>query len=276
MFTRHTYSYVKSQIIRPIIDRLLGRSLPWAEGEEHKRQRAMLSPVFTNENVKTMSDQIYGASDKLVDALRNQIHDSPEPSKPINILDWTSRATLDIIGAVGFGYDFKSGQSDEAKAIASEWKQIVNTGIAFPGFVAPLVMRALPFIVNLPVKAIQAQGAIKVLVKKLAAEIVEGRQGLEEAAKGKDLLSTLLRMQNVQGQELDQLLDHICTFVMVGHETTSATLNFTLMELARNKEMQDRLRKELTEFQGSGPGGEPTYEELQTKLPYLDAVCKEA
>lgn len=62
---------------------------------------------------------------------------------------------------------------------------------------------------------------------------------------------------------------------MVGHETTSAAINFSLLELARNPEMQEKLRKEVTDFVGSGPGGEPTYEEYQSKLPYLDAVCKE-
>lgn len=62
---------------------------------------------------------------------------------------------------------------------------------------------------------------------------------------------------------------------MVGHETTSNALNFALYELARNPEMQDKLRKEITEFVGSSPNGEPTYEEYQSKLPYLDAVCKE-
>ena len=53
-------------------------------------------------------------------------------------------------------------------------------------------------------------------------------------------------------------------------------MNFALLELARNKDVQDKLRRELLEFNGSGPGGEPTYEEYQSKLPYFDAVIKEA
>jgi hypothetical protein len=36
---------------------------------------------------------------------------------------------------------------------------------------APLVLRALPFITDLPVKSIQAQGAIKVRVRELAEEL---------------------------------------------------------------------------------------------------------
>ncbi|KAG8910565.1 hypothetical protein FRC00_007987 [Tulasnella sp. 408] len=101
-------------------------------------------------------------------------------------------------------------------------------------------------------------------------------QNDEGMKNGKDLMSTLLKLnEKAEGADLDQLLDHVCTFVMVGHETTSAAINFSLLELARNPEMQEKLRKEVTDFVGSGPGGEPTYEEFQSKLPYLDAVCKE-
>lgn len=38
---------VKSPVTRPIIERLIGRGLPWAEGEDHKRQRYQLAPFFS-------------------------------------------------------------------------------------------------------------------------------------------------------------------------------------------------------------------------------------
>lgn len=57
---------------------------------------------------------------------------------------------------------------------------------------------------------------------------------------------------------------------MVGHETNAGALNYTLWELARNPHAQAKLREEVMAIQGH-----PTYEDLQTKFPYLDAVCKE-
>lgn len=62
---------------------------------------------------------------------------------------------------------------------------------------------------------------------------------------------------------------------MAGTETTSTTIALGLFELAKNQDFQRRLREEVNEYQGSGPGGEATYAELQTKLPLLDAFCKE-
>lgn len=33
-------------LLRPIIEKLVGRGILWAEGAEHKRQRRILSPAF--------------------------------------------------------------------------------------------------------------------------------------------------------------------------------------------------------------------------------------
>ena len=46
LITQHVYNYTKSPIIRPLVERLLGKGVVWAEGEEHKAQRQMLTPAF--------------------------------------------------------------------------------------------------------------------------------------------------------------------------------------------------------------------------------------
>ena len=53
-------------------------------------------------------------------------------------------------------------------------------------------------------------------------------------------------------------------------------MSMTLLELARQPEVQTALRKEIMEFGGSGPGGQLSYDDLLgSSLPLLDAVCKE-
>ncbi len=56
---------------------------------------------------------------------------------------------------------------------------------------------------------------------------------------------------------------------MVGHETSSSVVHFTLLDLAKNPDKQAKLRDELQKFEG-----ELDYESIQ-KLPYLDAVARE-
>ena len=64
-----------------------------------------------------------------------------------------------------------------------------------------------------------------------------------------------------------------CFFSLVGHETTSVALAFAIWALARHPDIQTKLREELRTIPG-----EPTYDDLMdpNRLPYLDAVCKEA
>lgn len=126
----------------------------------------------------------------------------------VNMLNWCGRATLDIIGSVGFGHDFECGESPEAKAINGSWSQIVRLGMTFEGgFVAPVLLRLFPFMANLPIKAVEVQGQVRAIVRDLALKIVQAREAAGEKP-GKDLLSVLLQMKDKE-LELNALLDHV-------------------------------------------------------------------
>ncbi|KAG8920224.1 hypothetical protein FRC02_001101 [Tulasnella sp. 418] len=215
ILSKNVYDYVKSPVIRPLIERLLGRGIVWAEGEEHRRQRSVLASVFTAEAVRSSDEEIRSATDKLTASLQSHVHHSltsVNSTVRVNILEWTSKATLDIIGSIGFGYDFQCGETPEAQAIFSSWKKTVELGLGTPGLIAQMTLKTFPFITSLPVGAIQAQGEIKTLVKNLAMMIVNERKksGID-FKNGKDLLSRLMILCGEE--DMDQLLDHIATFV---------------------------------------------------------------
>jgi cytochrome P450 len=62
------------------------------------------------------------------------------------------------------------------------------------------------------------------------------------------------------------------TFILAGHSTTSSAICRILHQLALNLDVQDRLRKEVTEARAAN--GDLDYDALMS-LPYLDAVCRE-
>ncbi|KAG8864747.1 hypothetical protein FRB96_003332 [Tulasnella sp. 330] len=279
IFTRHPYDYHKSAFIRPLVERLLGRSLPWAEGDEHKRQRVALAPVFTHESIKRMEPEVRHASDTLVHLIAETINSNSSTKTGDNTIEidpltWTCRATLQIIGSVGFGQDFEMGGSDDAKGILAAVHEVVELGMTPAGFIAPLVLRAFPFITDLPVKAIQAHGKAKTILRRLAAVKVEEKRRMndDKDVGGKDFLSMLLKMQDVYNVELNQILDQLAMFTLVGHDTTAYGISFALYNLAHNKPAQDRLRNELLAFHSS----EPTYDDFSNRLPMLEAVTKES
>ena len=57
---------------------------------------------------------------------------------------------------------------------------------------------------------------------------------------------------------------------MAGSETTSQTLGYAVWELAKNQDKQLLLRDEILSF-----STELTYDDIQSKMPYLDGVTRE-
>ncbi|KAL1949082.1 hypothetical protein VTO73DRAFT_10888 [Trametes versicolor] len=267
--------YVKSPAFRPPVANVLGKGLVWAEGEDHKTQRRIIAPAFSSEAIKGMADDISECSEKLESRLTNHVL-SAGGAATVNITEYTSTCTLDIIGRVAFGHDFKAGQSTEAKEIHASWEGHVNTGLGFGGFVAMLVMRAVPFITllltKLPVEAIRAGGRIREITTKLSMRLLESGSVSE---KGRDIMSILVKAERAGASKggaaltPQQIVDNVNTFIMVGHETTAGSLSFTLLELARRPDVQERLRDEIRRV-----GRDLSYDDIQ-RLEYLDAVVKE-
>ncbi|KAI0918769.1 hypothetical protein AcV7_006907 [Taiwanofungus camphoratus] len=267
---QHSDDYVKSPAFRPPVANVLGKGLVWAEGDDHKKQRRVLATAFSPENLKGMADDISECSEKLESRLTNQVL-SRGGGATVNIVELTSSCTLDIIGRVAFGHDFKSGQSTEAKQIHTSWNGHVNGGLTFGGFIAMLVIRAFPYVTLIPLPAVKAGGRIRQIVIKLSKRLLE-RGSFKES--GKDILSILMKADKERGTKEEgltpqQILDNISTFMMVGHETTAGSISFTLLDLARHPEKQRKLREEVRSY-----GRDLSYDDVQ-RLEYLDAVVKE-
>ena len=66
------------------------------------------------------------------------------------------------------------------------------------------------------------------------------------------------------------------TILLAGHETTSTTISFILLELARNPKVQSRLRDEIrtTEMSVYARGDSQLDVQDVDAMPYLNAVIK--
>lgn len=127
----------------------------------------------------------------------------------LNIMDWTWRVALDIIGRVAFNHDFQCGESEDAKALHRSWVDQANAGLEKMGFIVSLVglyehrgawtlisdygqgllvLRAFPFIARLPLKAIAAQENVKRILQDIGQSMLE--TNLEET-KNNNFLSSI-------------------------------------------------------------------------------------
>lgn len=143
----------------------------------------------------------------MIEKLRDHLSTVSSGDSTVDILQWIGYATLDVIGAVGFGHDFQCGDSPEAQAIGDVLTKAGSAGMELSGFLGPLIIRIFPWILNLPLKAIEAQGAIRRIVGEVFLRIVQNREATGEKS-GKDLLSVLLRMKDLQ-MDMESLLDQV-------------------------------------------------------------------
>ena len=67
------------------------------------------------------------------------------------------------------------------------------------------------------------------------------------------------------------------TVLFAGHETTSNSIGWTLLELARHPDVQKKLRQEIHDMESTvrAQGSTPSQSDIE-QMPYLQAVIKEA
>ncbi|KAF8601606.1 cytochrome P450 [Ceratobasidium sp. AG-I] len=275
---KETYAYVKSPATRPLVERLAGRSLVWAEGHTHKRQRHQLAPFFSTQATHNMFEVINACaqtgSERLAAYINATVDTKHEAT--VDIMDWTWRVTLDIIGRVGFNHDFGCGESENAKAFQHTWKTHVDTTLQKAGFIGFVAVRAFPFITKLPLKTLKDQEEVKRIIHSIGGSMLECDAN---GSKDDNLLSTLARLAATDGSGISnqELLDHVATIIIAGNETTAGSLGFAFHELAQNSAnsgFAPGCSRALQSRATCSPH-EPTYEDYVDKMPWLDAVTKE-
>ncbi|KAF4620578.1 hypothetical protein D9613_000279 [Agrocybe pediades] len=267
---KNVYNYPHSDVLRSRIARLLGKSLGWVEGEnEHRQMRHLVASSLSQESVRQGSSDIFGVAENLCTSLENHIALQGSGSTIINVNEWTSAAALDVIGRFGFGHDFQGGRSTDAVRILNAWGSMVKMAISLQGFVVLMFLRRFHLLNYMPLAALRSQGNVRLTIHAGVAEELVRRENCHEQ-DGYDLLSRLMGAYRSQIISLGELKDHISMFIMSGSETTSQTMSYALWELAKNPEVQAKLRREIMLFHV-----DLSYDDIQDRMPYLDAICKE-
>ena len=152
VLVQRPYDFIKPPGLVTGLGKILGVGVFLAEGEEHKKQRKDLMPAFAFRHIKELYPVFWNKSGELVHALslhsESSYSDGDKPSAGIDVKDWTSRATLDIIGLAGLGRDFDAIKDPDNELIRT-YKKIFSPGrggqiLAALFMIAPWLMRSLP------------------------------------------------------------------------------------------------------------------------------------
>ncbi|KAH9475309.1 Cytochrome P450 monooxygenase 91 [Psilocybe cubensis] len=269
---------------------LFGPGILSSLGEQHRKQRKMLNPVFSIAHMREMVPIFYDVTHKLRDTILEKVKNS---AQEIDLLPWMKRTALELIGQSGLGYSFDSLKEDEPShpyykstqelvPVASKM-MFARMYLGWTTRVGPPKIRRA--IVNLlPWKAAHKIRDITDTMYNTSVEILNSkRQALDngdeavrnQIGQGKDILSILLRA-NMSASGSDRLSDEevigqMSSLTFAATDTTSAALSRVFHLLAKHPDAQARLREEIIEARARY-GGDIPYDELVV-LPYLDAIA---
>ncbi|KAG8774413.1 hypothetical protein FRC12_001982 [Ceratobasidium sp. 428] len=273
--------FPKSERNRKALARILGAGLLSADIEAHKRQRRIMNPSFGQPQIRALVPVFCEKANQLRDIWLDIISSNPE-GVTIDVLQGLSRATLDIIGTTGFGYEFNSLQEGDEDELAKAFAKVFDSDEELTAFI---VIKAITYgALGIPTEETKRLDANIATTKRIGTKIVEDKKALllqEEkdgaTPQGRDILSLLIKSNMAQethgGQAMsdEEVLGQISTFLAAGHETTSTSTTWALYALTLYPNVQHQLRQELL---GAGLGEAPSMAELD-KLPYLDKFLRE-
>ncbi|CEJ05050.1 hypothetical protein RMCBS344292_18998 [Rhizopus microsporus] len=254
----------------PAVLFLGGKNVGFVNGDAWRKQRKIMNPAFHRSMpIQTMASvmpDFFSAIDKYGD-------------EGIPISTIMRDFTLDVLGHTAFGFDFKALKGDP-----DNWTRtyhIINDALFNP--TANMLTSLNPILSIISPERRRILEAIKKLNGMLEAMIKQKRQEVQSNAQAhapeneKDLLTLMLEaQQRGEGLATDEELKHnVSGFFLAGHDTTSETLSFYFYNIAKNKDVQRKLREELNAVLGDKPVDViPTLEQLKS-MEYLNCTIKE-
>ncbi|KAI6111308.1 cytochrome P450 [Pisolithus sp. B1] len=190
----------------------------------------------------------------------------------LDILNWVSRATLDTVGQgkCGGPFDFQLGSPDNAEIPpAKSYQGMMDWPPDTRVFLLRMSIFGTPSVLQIFV-----QEALKYIAESVVKSWVKYTPNhrvarLHEYGDRKGIAS--LAREGEQGY-----LHATCVILFAGHETTSNTIGWTLLELARKLETQSRFRLEIRQHESAihtRGNTQLTASDLEN-MPFLNAVVK--
>ncbi|XP_050069632.1 probable cytochrome P450 6a14 isoform X2 [Anopheles maculipalpis] len=247
------------------------------EGNPWRLLRQKLTPTFTSGRMKQMFGTIWDVAlelEKYMEANYNQ----PE----IEMKDVLSRFTTDVIGTCAFGIECNTLRTAD-----SEFRKYGNKAFELN----PIIMFKLFLSSSYPglVRKLRMKityDDVEDFFMKIVRDTVNYRE--TNNVKRNDFMNLLLQIKNKGklddsddgsvgkgevGMTQTELAAQAFVFFLAGFETSSTTQSFCLYELAKNPDIQERLRQEINQAINEN-GGQVTYD-VAMSIQYLDNVINE-
>ncbi|KAM8717479.1 hypothetical protein ACLKA7_004211 [Drosophila subpalustris] len=238
-------------------------------GEEWKALRTKLSPTFTSGKIKYMFNTVTEVVEQLEATFQAAVGPTEKGGAILDVHDLLGRFTVDVIGSCAFGIECNSLKDPQAEFCVLAKKLFANSdkGIRWTLF----KFNYSKYLSKLPIVTF-GQEHVEFFVN-IVRQTVEIRE--RENIKRNDFMSLLIdlrKSEHSKGLSLEQLAAQVFVFFIAGFETSSTNMSYALFELAKNEDIQNKLRAEIQSVLQQH--GKLTYEAMM-EMKYLDQVVNE-
>jgi cytochrome P450 len=256
-------NYVKAFTYRPL-RALLGNGLLTSEGEDWRRHRRLMQPLFSRREVTRFAPVMTEATQRMLKSW-----DELPDGEVLDVARQMRALALDVVGRALFGADLTGDAARMGQAIDAG-QRIAVLATLLPLSWGPRSSRAIRAVAR------RAGGTPQGMEGPVERLIASRRAGLRSAgdAGSPDLLNVLLTARAEDGAALtdDEVTAEATTFMLAGHETSANALGWSLALLSAFPAARDRLEQEVD----SVLGGRAPEADDAGKLTWTAAVVAEA
>jgi cytochrome P450 len=245
-------NYIKPDIVRSLLDPIIGRGLLTSDGELWRQQRRIVAATFSPAAVEAQRGMFVQAARGAMQRWRD--------GERRDMAAEATRTTMTVIALALFGGDPRLISEESMTQIAA----------AIEGFseARMLALLRLPQIPVTPKGRAGKRGQIH--LRKTLTQVVDDRWS---GRMGGDFLSGMIEALKERFPEAEAralAVDNAATFYLAGHETTANALSWTLYLLSAQPDLQDEL---AAEAQAALAGGE---DDVAERLPRLRLFFSES
>ncbi|KAK7863019.1 hypothetical protein R5R35_010767 [Gryllus longicercus] len=238
---------------------MFARNLLGLTGQEWRDMRATLSPAFTTSKMRNIFSLINLSAEQMVNYLKKTTKDSPNGVFEVEMKDFSSRLTNDIIASSAFGIECDSLRQpdNEFYRMGRDLTNIkgLKVLILFGHILCPKIMeffgirlnsnKVQNFFHNTVHETINERQKKGIFRPDMLQLLMQAREGILKAEAGDE-------PENIKGAKLKTLSDVDITaqsiiFFFAGFHTVAMTISFCSYACAKHPEIQERVQREVDE-----------------------------
>lgn len=241
--------------------------------EKWKKHRKIITPTFHFKILEDFIDVFDANTDILVDLLSKELD-----KDSINIYPYIGRCALDIISETAMGTSVNAQLNSESEYVIS-----VNHLCRILAERAFSAVQQFDWMYVFTENYRTEMKSIKILhnytksvIKKRKEEYKNRLKNNEEPKKRRKAFLDMLLEANMEKKLMsdNDIRQEVDTFMFEGHDTTASSMSFLIYNIAKYKDIQEKIVEEQRRIFGDDRTRPATYQDL-LEMRYLEMVIKE-